>query len=145
MKLVPVSVAMFVRSSSEGRFETWIQQRLDGPLAGKWEFPGGKIELGETPWQALVREIQEETSVSIKNQGKPLGVFAHDYGDKRVLLHIFQVPWEPDLLNANGRVVALHPESNGRDWGVDLLEANFRLVEYLCRSLYDGGDDKSIP
>jgi|GEM_PF-2347590 8-oxo-dGTP diphosphatase len=145
MKLIPVSVAMFVRPSSEGRFDTWIQQRTGGPLAGKWEFPGGKIEQGETPWEALVREIQEETAVVIKNQGKALGIFAHDYGDKRVLLHIYQVPWENDLKNADGLVVPLQSSSNGQEWGVDLLEANFRLVEHLCRSLYDGGDDKSIP
>jgi mutator protein MutT len=144
MKLVPVSVAMFVRASPGIGFETWIQQRTDGPLVGKWEFPGGKIELGETPWEALVREIKEETAVIIKGHGKQLGIFNHDYGDKRVLLHIFKVPWESELERADGLIVPLHSHSTGKDWGVDLLEANFRLVEHLCRSLYDSDDDKSI-
>lgn len=137
MKLVPVSVAMFTRKTSEG-FETWIQQRQGGPLDGQWEFPGGKIEAGESAWDALVREIREETQVVVTGEGVLLGIFPHDYGDKRVLLHVYRVPWEDTLANAQGRTVPLTRTSSGREWNVPLLPANFRLVEHLCRSLYDG-------
>ena len=137
MILVPVAVAMFTRQSKQGH-ETWIQQRTSGPLEGQWEFPGGKIEPGESAWQALVREIHEECNVVVKGEGKLLGIFSHDYGDKRVLLHVFQLPWEDDLIDATGRCVPLERTSSGREWNLPLLPANFRLVEHLCRSLYDG-------
>lgn len=138
MKIVPVAVAMFVRDMGNGCFETWVQQRTEGPLKGMWEFPGGKIEAGESPWDALVREIFEETRVNITGQGRALGIFPFDYPDKRVLLHIFSVPWENDLAQASGKVVPLKLGENGASWQIPLLPANFRLVEYLCRSLYDG-------
>ena len=46
--------------------EVLLCQRREGALAGKWEFPGGKLEDGETPEQCLVREIQEELGIRSK-------------------------------------------------------------------------------
>ncbi len=46
--------------------EVLLAQRASGALAGKWEFPGGKVEADETEQQALVREIDEELSVTIE-------------------------------------------------------------------------------
>lgn len=138
MILVPVAVAMFVRPH-EDIYQTWIQQRTYGALQGQWEFPGGKIEANETPWEALVREVGEETGVQVKGQGVALGIFPHDYGDKRVLLHIWRVPWEEDLLKAPGLIVPLASVTTGHEWNVPLLPANFALVEHLRRALYDRG------
>jgi len=54
---------------------------------GKWEFPGGKVELNETVEQALVREIEEELGLQVIKQ-EPFIVVEHDYVDKRVRLDV---------------------------------------------------------
>ncbi|HEX8323322.1 MAG TPA: 8-oxo-dGTP diphosphatase MutT [Tepidisphaeraceae bacterium] len=55
------------------------------PLAGLWEFPGGKLEPGETPEAAVVRELQEELRLSVVPQRR-LSQIVHDYPQARVVL-----------------------------------------------------------
>ena len=57
---------------------------------GKWEFPGGKLEGEETPFNALVRELREEVGISILD-GEAQYIVTYEYPEKTVNLHVFWV------------------------------------------------------
>jgi A/G-specific adenine glycosylase len=73
------------RPSAEGQFLI-AQRPLDGLLGGLWEFPGGKVEPGETPADALRREIREELAIEVE-PGAFLVEVAHAYTHFRITLH----------------------------------------------------------
>lgn len=136
MKLVPVAVAIFIKKNPDGLYDTFIQQRTAGSLKGQWEFPGGKIESGESSWDALCREIEEEVFFKIKTTGTLMGIYPVDYGEVRVLLNVFTIPWAQELESAAGKIVTLQKNADITQWKVDLLPANIPLVEDLCQGLY---------
>ena len=65
MKTIKV-VAAFICDNIKEKNKIFATARGYGELKGGWEFPGGKVEPGETPQQALVREIMEELDTEIK-------------------------------------------------------------------------------
>lgn len=68
-----------------------VSRRLPGkPMAGKWEFPGGKLERGEDRLAGLQRELDEELGVAVTS-ARPLIRFRHDYPELAVLLDIWSV------------------------------------------------------
>ncbi len=74
-----------------GAGEIFICRRLDGQhQAGKWEFPGGKVEAGEIMPAALARELEEEIGIEVQ-QCEPLLQIEHDYPEKSVLLDVWRV------------------------------------------------------
>ena len=92
----PVDVAVGVLIDAEGRF--LLTSRPAGKVyAGYWEFPGGKLEAGESVEQALRRELHEELGITI-GAVQPWKVELMDYEHARVRLHFCKVfDWRGDF------------------------------------------------
>jgi len=78
MKTINVVAAIIKATNEKGEPIIFATQRGYGDFKGGWEFPGGKIEGGETPEAALVREIQEELDTEIE-VGELLDTIEYDY------------------------------------------------------------------
>lgn len=78
LKQIHVSAAVILRNTSEGENQIFATQRGYGEWKDWWEFPGGKIEAGESAEQAIVREIREELATEIRAERK-LCTVEYDY------------------------------------------------------------------
>ena len=78
MKTIRVDAAITKAINENGETIIFATQRGYGDLKGGWEFPGGKIEDGETPQEALVREIKEELETEI-SVGELIDTIEYDY------------------------------------------------------------------
>ena len=127
MKEVHVAVGVILRDQ-----QVYICKRPDDKhQGGKWEFPGGKVDAGETVTQALARELDEEVGITV-HASSPLTVISHDYGDKRVLLDVHTVSeftGEPEGREGQEgkwvKLSALVPE--------DFPAANVAIIEKLTK------------
>lgn len=101
----PVDVAVGVLIDREDRF--LLTSRPEGKVyAGYWEFPGGKLEAGESVAQALKRELHEELGIEI-GAVQPWKVELMDYAHARVRLHFCKVfDWHGELQMREGQRMA---------------------------------------
>ncbi|AUH64705.1 (deoxy)nucleoside triphosphate pyrophosphohydrolase [Paracoccus zhejiangensis] len=87
MKVVLVSAVLLI--DPDGR--VLLAQRPEGKsMAGLWEFPGGKVEPGETPEAALIRELHEELGIETwQSCLAPMAFASHSYADFHLLMPLF--------------------------------------------------------
>ena len=83
MKTIRVVAAIIIKNE-----KVFATQRGYGDFKGGWEFPGGKMEPGETPEAALVREIREELAVEI-SVGELLTTVEYDYPKFHLTMHCY--------------------------------------------------------
>lgn len=103
-----VAGVIWEQKIGEGRFLI-AQRPLDGLLGGLWEFPGGKVENGESFPEALIREIKEELAIDISvPRARPFTIVKHAYTHFRITLHAYHA------LYHDGEVV--HLEVNDHAW-----------------------------
>ena len=110
MKIVLVSAVALI--DPDGR--VLLAQRPEGKsLAGLWEFPGGKVDQGETPEAALIRELREELGIETKASClAPLTFASHSYDDFHLLMPLFACRrWEGIATGREGQTLAwVRPE-----------------------------------
>ena len=102
-----VLVAACVLVDRDGR--VLLAKRPEGrKMAGLWEFPGGKIEEGELPEQALIRELKEELNIdTLKSCLAPMTFASHTYDDFHLLMPLFVCrKWEGDIQPLEGQELA---------------------------------------
>ncbi|WJG08720.1 8-oxo-dGTP diphosphatase MutT [Aliiglaciecola sp. LCG003] len=86
MKVVDVAVGVIRQDN-----KIFVSKRAeDVHQGGLWEFPGGKVEAGESVESAMCRELYEEVGIEVTKQS-PFMLLEHDYGDKHVRLHIHMI------------------------------------------------------
>ena len=132
MKTIKV-VAAVICDSLENTTKIFATARGYGEFKGKWEFPGGKLEVGETSQQALIREIQEELDVKIE-VGELIDTIEYDYPTFHLSMDCFL------CVVVDGEIILKEAEAarwldKDELYNVDWLPADIALIEKLQNNL----------
>ena len=109
-----------------------LAQRPEGkPMAGLWEFPGGKVEAGERPEQTLIRELKEELGITVNEAClAPLTFASHAYADFHLLMPLYVCrKWEGTIGPTEGQRLAWVRPNRLRDY--DMPPADIPLIPHL--------------
>ena len=140
MKTIRVVAAVIRAVNNENKLVIFATQRGYGEFKGGWEFPGGKIESGETPQQALKREIMEELDTEIA-VGELIDTIEYDYPNFHLSMDCF---WCEVI---HGELIL--KEAEDAKWltkehlaDVKWLPADVTLIEKIGEALYETKDSK---
>jgi len=129
-----ILVAACALVDADGR--VLLAQRPAGkPMAGLWEFPGGKIESGERPEQTLIRELKEELGIVVREDClAPLTFASHAYPDFHLLMPLYVCRrWEGTVTAREAQQLAWVKPNRLRDY--DMPPADVPLVSHLMTLL----------
>ena len=132
MKLVLVAACALI--DPDGR--VLLAERPAGrPMAGLWEFPGGKVEKGERPEQTLVRELKEELGITVEEACfAPLTFASHAYPDFHLLMPLYVCRrWEGIVAAQEGQKLAWVRPNRLRDY--EMPPADLPLIPHLTTLL----------
>ena len=113
-----------------------LAQRPAGkPMAGLWEFPGGKVEAGERPEQTLIRELKEELAIDVNEAClAPLTFASHRYPDFHLLMPLYVCRrWQGTVTAREGQTLAWVRPNRLRDY--PMPPADEPLVSHLMTLL----------
>lgn len=140
MKTIRVVAAVIRAVNNENKPVIFATQRGYGEFKGGWEFPGGKIESGETPQQALKREIMEELDTEIA-VGELIDTIEYDYPNFHLSMDCF---WCEVI---RGELIL--KEAEDAKWltrehlaDVEWLPADVTLIEKIGEALYETQNSK---
>jgi 8-oxo-dGTP diphosphatase len=125
-----VLVAAVALVDSDGR--VLLSQRPEGkPLAGLWEFPGGKVETGERPEAALIRELKEEIGIDVSESClAPLTFASHAYEDFDLVMLLYVCRrWNGQVVAMEGQQLKWVRAAQLRDQAMP--PADLPLIPYL--------------
>ena len=105
------------------------QRKNKGPLALKWEFPGGKIEAGETHSEALVRELKEELEIDVVVK-KYYMTITHKYPSFELVMHVYKFEGDLSVYKLNEHEAALWIDIDDL-MSLDWAEADIPIVEKI--------------
>jgi 8-oxo-dGTP diphosphatase len=132
VKIVLVAACALI--DADGR--VLIAQRPPGkPMAGLWEFPGGKIEAGERPEETLIRELKEELGITVSDAClAPLTFASHAYPDFHLLMPLYVCRrWQGTVTALESQTLAWVRPNKLRDY--EMPPADVPLVSHLMALL----------
>jgi 8-oxo-dGTP diphosphatase len=137
MKLIPVALGVFYEWQGP-LLKVWVQTRTDdGIYHGLLEFPGGGIEVAETPVEAVVREIEEEVGLRVHpNDAIFMGTYTTELKERVILLNVFLFQKKSAYsLDQVGEWLTIDEKELSSPYNGKIPGPNHRIIDDLFLSL----------